>query len=99
MKHPVFVRTALSVRSACIAGAILAGVVACGGGYGNSSMDHTPMPTIPVASASKFAATNLVSDGTISAAHTDAKLINAWGVAFNPTGVVWVNDNGSNFST
>ena len=33
---------------------------------------------------------NLVSDGTIPAAHTDPNLINGWGVAFNPYGFVWV---------
>src|SRR5258706_10203394 len=43
--------------------------------------------------------TNLVSDGTISAAHTDTNLVNAWGIAPNPTGVWWVNDAGSGVST
>jgi uncharacterized protein (TIGR03118 family) len=33
----------------------------------------------------------LVSNGAIPANFTDPNLINAWGVAFNPTGVVWVN--------
>jgi uncharacterized protein (TIGR03118 family) len=33
---------------------------------------------------------NLVSDGTIPAAHTDPNLVNGWGVAFNPFGFVWV---------
>ena len=47
----------------------------------------------------KFMATNLVSDGTPAAAHTDANLVNAWGIAFNPTGFVWVADNGTNTST
>ena len=42
---------------------------------------------------------NLVSDGTIAAAHTDANLVNAWGIAFNPTGAVWVANNGSGTST
>src|SRR5262245_3241783 len=36
---------------------------------------------------------NLVSDGSIPADHTDPNLANAWGVAFNPFGFVWVADN------
>jgi uncharacterized protein (TIGR03118 family) len=33
---------------------------------------------------------NLVSDGTIPAAHVDPNLVNGWGVAFNPFAFVWV---------
>lgn len=42
---------------------------------------------------------NLVSDGFVPADHFDAKLVNGWGVAFNPFGPVWVADNGSGVST
>jgi uncharacterized protein (TIGR03118 family) len=42
---------------------------------------------------------NLVSDGSIPADHTDPNLVNAWGIAFNPTGVWWVSDNHSSRST
>jgi uncharacterized protein (TIGR03118 family) len=43
---------------------------------------------------------NLVSDTpSIPAANTDANLVNAWGVAFNPFGVVWVANNGTGTST
>lgn len=42
---------------------------------------------------------NLVSDGFIAADHIDANLVNAWGVAFNPFGPVWVADNGTGMST
>lgn len=42
---------------------------------------------------------NLVSDGFVAADHTDANLVNTWGVAFNPTGPVWVANNGSGTST
>jgi len=41
----------------------------------------------------------LVSDGSIAADHTDPNLVNAWGVAFNPFGVVWVANNHSGTST
>ena len=49
--------------------------------------------------ASGYAQRNLVSDGFITAEHTDANLVNAWGVAFNPTGFVWVANNGTGTST
>jgi uncharacterized protein (TIGR03118 family) len=43
---------------------------------------------------------NLVSDTpAIPAAHTDPNLVNAWGVAFNPFGFVWVANNGTGTST
>jgi uncharacterized protein (TIGR03118 family) len=43
--------------------------------------------------------TNLVSDVPGAAAHTDANLVNAWGVAFNPAGFVWVADAETGVST
>ena len=42
---------------------------------------------------------NLVSDGFVSADHMDVNLVNGWGVAFNPFGVVWVANNGTGTST
>jgi uncharacterized protein (TIGR03118 family) len=43
---------------------------------------------------------NLVSNtSAIPAANRDTKLVNAWGLAFNPYGVAWVADNGSGFAT
>ncbi len=42
---------------------------------------------------------NLVSDGSIPADHTDPQLVNAWGIAFNPNGPVWINDNGTGVAT
>ncbi|MBS0584463.1 MAG: TIGR03118 family protein [Proteobacteria bacterium] len=41
----------------------------------------------------------LVSDGSVAADHVDANLVNAWGVAFNPFGVVWVANNHTGTST
>jgi len=49
--------------------------------------------------ANAYIAHNLVSDGSVPADHTDPNLLNAWGVAFNPTGFVWVTDNHSGKST
>jgi uncharacterized protein (TIGR03118 family) len=51
------------------------------------------------AADSVYARRNLVSDGTIPAAHTDPNLINGWGVAFNPYGFVWVSSADGNVST
>jgi uncharacterized protein (TIGR03118 family) len=42
---------------------------------------------------------NLVSDGVVPADFIDPNLVNAWGVAFNQNGPVWVADNGSGVST
>jgi uncharacterized protein (TIGR03118 family) len=41
----------------------------------------------------------LVSDGSVTADHIDPNLVNAWGLAFNPTAVVWIADNGTGTST
>ena len=42
---------------------------------------------------------NLVSDGFVPADNTDANLVNAWGIAFNPFGAAWIANNGSGTST
>ncbi|MET0981583.1 MAG: TIGR03118 family protein [Telluria sp.] len=43
---------------------------------------------------------NLVADGpAIMSEQKDPNLVNAWGIAFNPFGVVWVNDQGTGLST
>jgi uncharacterized protein (TIGR03118 family) len=72
--------------SVVVGGAALASLVACGGG---SDSLH----------AVSFMATTLVSDGPVPAPHTDANLKNAWGIAFNPKGPVWVADNGTSVAT
>jgi uncharacterized protein (TIGR03118 family) len=46
-----------------------------------------------------YAVTPLVSDGVVSTPFTDPNLKNAWGVAFNPNGFVWVNDNATGKAT
>jgi uncharacterized protein (TIGR03118 family) len=46
-----------------------------------------------------FTQHNLVSDGAVPADHVDPNLVNAWGIAFNPFGPVWVADNGTGVST
>src|SRR5438034_9811602 len=49
--------------------------------------------------AAGYAQTNLVSDGAVAAAHTDADLKNPWGVSFTPSGPFWVSDNATSKST
>jgi uncharacterized protein (TIGR03118 family) len=46
-----------------------------------------------------YQATPLVSDTGQGGVTKDANLVNGWGIAFNPTGAVWVSDNGSGKST
>ena len=42
---------------------------------------------------------NLVSDvAGFNAARIDPTLVNAWGIAINPTGIFWINSNGGNNS-
>src|SRR6201996_7068898 len=81
---------ALPALRTVVVGASLSMLVACGGG-GCSGSVNTTMQT--------FAATVLVSDGAVPAAHTDPNLKNGWGVAFNPNGFAWVADNATNVAT
>lgn len=55
------------------------------------------MPSAAFESA--YEVTNLVSDGSVPAAFTDAKLVNPWGIAFNPNGFVWIANNQSGTAT
>lgn len=52
-----------------------------------------------LAERSAYNVHNLVSDGSVSADHTDPNLKNPWGVAFNPNGFVWVANNHTGTST
>lgn len=56
-------------------------------------------PHVEAAGSVRFQQRNLVSDGGVPAAHTDPNLVNAWGVAFNPFGFVWVADADAGVST
>jgi uncharacterized protein (TIGR03118 family) len=42
---------------------------------------------------------NLVSDIPNTADQTDANLVNAWGIVFNPNGPVWIANNGTGTSS
>ncbi|HZX26523.1 MAG TPA: TIGR03118 family protein [Telluria sp.] len=84
------------LTSLCALAALL--LAACGGGSSNTMQYMTPPPTQPPVVTTTFTATSLVSD-TSGAAHADQHLINAWGLAFNPTAYVWVANNGTSTST
>jgi uncharacterized protein (TIGR03118 family) len=51
------------------------------------------------ADSGRYQQRNLVSDGFVAADHVDPNLVNAWGVAFNPFGFVWVADADGMVST
>lgn len=85
-----------------------AGLYACGGGNNNMPVAAVPAPVTAAAPvlAGQFLATSLVVDAPATpgysnetARQTDPHLVNGWGVAFNPTGFVWVANNGSDTST
>ena len=52
-----------------------------------------------MAGGNVFVQTNLVSDGFVTAAHTDPDLKNPWGVSFLPSGPFWISDNGTSKTT
>jgi len=73
-------------------------LVACGGG-GSSTMTATP-----AMAASGYVSTHLISNNNVSTnpyatANVDPRLVNAWGIAFNPQGFVWVANNATSTST
>ena len=82
---------------------------ACGGSTGmsilsSSPMSSSPMPSSPMspspAPQSGYMLTYLVASSSATGAlRTDPKLVNAWGLAFNPTGPAWISDAGSNYSS
>jgi uncharacterized protein (TIGR03118 family) len=51
------------------------------------------------AQTNSYQQTNLVSDISGMASHTDPKLVNPWGISFFPGQPFWVADNNSGFST
>ncbi|WP_341774802.1 TIGR03118 family protein [Burkholderia gladioli] len=73
-------------------------LAACGGGDDNSTPPASTTPP-PPALKTQFKSTTLVSDGSATAANIDPNLKNGWGIAFNPTGVMWVSDNNTHLST
>jgi uncharacterized protein (TIGR03118 family) len=103
MTHPSLRHAArpIATRRAWLATALAASLLsACGGGGssgtpGGGGCGGAYGSMCPTAG---YTVTALVTDGT-TAANQDANLVNAWGVAFNPTGYVWVANNGTGTST
>ena len=54
---------------------------------------------VATARADTYSWTNLQSDIAGVAAHVDPNLVNPWGVAVSPSGIIWVSDNGTGVST
>ncbi len=82
-----------ATAASAVTAAFVVSLAACGGGSsgggGGSSMG----------SSTRLTDAALASDGVIMAAHTDANLQNAWGLAAAPGGPFWVADNNSNKAT
>src|SRR5438445_7052115 len=55
--------------------------------------------SVAPARADTYSWTNLKSDIAGVAAHVDPNLVNPWGVAVSPSGIIWVSDNGTGVST
>ena len=51
------------------------------------------------AALAQYQLTNLDSNQVGAARHTDPLIVNAWGLAYSPTGPFWLSDNGSGWST
>src|SRR5881394_2251511 len=49
--------------------------------------------------ADTYSWTNFQSDIAGVAQNTDPNLVNPWGMAASPTGIIWVSDNGTGVST
>ncbi len=88
MSNVLKTRRPVRIGAACIYLAASAAIAACSNGTGTST-----------AQAAVYTVHNLVSDGAVTADHTDPNLKNPWGIVFNPTGPVWVANNGTSTST
>ena len=51
------------------------------------------------AGLAQYKQVNLVSDGFLPAVQHDSNLVNPWGMAWGPTGPIWVANNGTGTST
>jgi len=69
----------------------------CSKSYNNGY--YNPPPPSPMIKAN-YQQTNLVTDTSLyPAAHQDPHLLNAWGIAIHPSGIVWISANHAGAST
>src|SRR5438552_19097328 len=87
MRRPSFGRRFRRAVTLCVLAA-LGLLVAAGASPGGAARGHQT-----------YSVTNLVSDGTIPAAHTDANLVNAWGLTATGSSPWWVANNATGTST
>ena len=92
-------RATACLRAGLFGASLAAALVSCGGGGDNMPMSSMTPAAVTPTIASAFATRTLVADSGTGAEHVDPNLVNAWGIAFNPTGFVWVADNGTSLST
>jgi hypothetical protein len=89
MKH---ISTSLVRRSIAVL-SVASILVACGD-------DDDTVTNVVVTQPSRYNQTNLVSDvNGFGALNIDPNLVNAWGLAFGPTGILWVANEGTGTST
>ena len=78
-------------------GAVIYTLTCSGAGFSGSAARSV---TLNVEPQSTYTATSVVEDFVGGAARTtDARLVNPWGLAFGPTTLTWVMNNGSNTAT
>src|SRR3954454_18424427 len=87
MRRPSFGRRVRRAVTLCVLAA-LGLLVAAVSSPGGTAVGHQT-----------YSVTNLVSDGTIPAAHTDANLVNAWGLTASGSSPWWVANNATGTST
>src|SRR3954468_5539280 len=65
----------------------------------NSQIEPLERRQLMAATLPTFVQTNLISDGAVAATHTDANLVNPWGIAVTSFGTIWVSNEGTGTST
>jgi len=67
--------------------------------FGRTIAIFTLFLVVAGAAHAQYRVTNLVSSQAGGGKFQDNQLVNAWGLAFAPTGPIWVGDNGTGVST
>jgi len=82
---------AISSLRAAVTSVVVLGLAALPAACGDSISN-------PISPLNNFAQANLIADAA-GATTIDANLVNPWGIAFGPTGILWVSNNGTGTST